>query len=312
MGNKQSYQQAYDTMNVETVNQIDLSSLDPYTVLNVPKNFTWEQLKAGYKDAALKTHPDKQGGNKVVFDFVTSCFKTLATEYKAKHDNRQHQDLKKSSKEYFEKMVNNTMPHPSNQNEPFEKRFNSAFEECKYHDEETEFGYGKIMANSTGIREEIAVDNFFNKVKVDNNTFNDVFNKKVPVSKDVVKYKEPEALLMAKNLQFTEIGAKRPDDYSSGTDTRTLAYTDYMVAYNGMRLANPDDIKLRKQFKSVEEYEKYRDSKVKKGLTNKEKELIEKQSQREEEIEFERQERIRKQNRAIQLAHDKANRLLIK
>ena len=306
----QTYQQYYETMKQNT-EQIDLSSLDPYKVLNVPKNFTWNQLKEAYKEAAMKTHPDK-GGNKVIFDFVTSCFKTLADEYRASHSNKSHLDLKQESNEYFDKMTTVNIPHPSiSKNEPFEKRFNKVFEDCRYHDEDIEYGYGNMMTQSTGKREDISIENVFNKSKVDNGTFNEVFNKNVPVGKEIVKYKEPEALPMAKNLQFTEIGSKRPDDYSSDTTTKSLAYTDYMKAYNGMRLANPDDIKTRKDFKSVEEYEKYRDSKIKKGLTAKERKYMDQQKILEEKQEFERQERIKRQNLVIQKAYEKANRILL-
>lgn len=319
MGNtsakQQSYQEYYETM--KNTNQLDLSSLDPYSVLNVPKNFTWEQLKTSYREAALKTHPDKPGGNKVVFDFVTSCFKTLAEEYKSKNSYKSHHELKQNASEYFEKMTNNYVPHPADglglqSNEPFEKRFNKAFDACKYVDDETSFGYGEHMAKSTGKREDISVENVFNKDKVDNSTFNDLFNKKVPVSKDIIKYKEPEALPMAKNLQFTEIGSSRPDDYSSSTEKRTLAYTDYMKAYNGMRLATSEEIKTRKDFKSVEDYEKYRDKVAKKHLTEKERRRIDEAKALEEKREYERQERIKEQNKAIQISYEKANRILLK
>ena len=311
-----SYQQFYDSLSETNKNEIDLNSLDPYKVLNVPKDFTWNQLKSAYRNAALKTHPDKTGGNKLIFDYVTSCFQNLAQEYNARVSNKTHSDLKQGANDYFEKMVSNDIPHPSSviqpdTNEPFNKKFNKAFDDCKYYDEEVEYGYGNIMANSSGSREDISIDNVFKKGKVDNSTFNDVFNKNVPVTKSVVKYKEPEALIMAKQLQFTEIGSKRPDDYSS-TDNKSLAYTDYMVAYNGMRLANPEDIKLRKEFKSVKEYTKYRESKAKKELTDKEKKYLEKEKLKEEQMEFERQERIKSQNIAIQKAHDKANQLLIR
>jgi curved DNA-binding protein CbpA len=314
MGNnstkQQNYQQYYNNIQQPDVNQIDLNTLDPYKVLNVPKKFTWEQLKEAYKEAAMKTHPDK-GGNKVIFDFVTSCFKTLAKEYKAKHANRNHHELKQESKQYFEKIVNNNLPHPSDVNEPFEKKFNKAFDECRYHDEEIEYGYGEMMSKSEKTREDIPIENVFNKQKVDNGTFNELFNKKVPVSKEIIKYKEPEALPMAKQLQFTEIGKKRPDDYSSGVEQKNLTYTDYMKAHNGMRLINPEQVN-RKDFKSVEEYEKYRDNKIKKGLTEKEKKYIEKQKELEEQKEFERLERLKQQELAIQRAHEKATRLLIK
>jgi hypothetical protein len=282
-------------------------------VLNVSKKFTWDELKEAYRNAAIKTHPDKPGGNKVVFDFVTSCFRTLAEEYKMKHSNKTHDDLKQESSQYFDKMVTTTMPHPSitSVDEPFEKRFNKVFDDCKYHDEEIEYGYGNIMTQSSGKREDIYIENVFNKSKIDNETFNQVFNKNVPVSKEIIKYKEPEALPMAKNLQFTEIGAKRPDDYSSDTTKNSLAYTDYMKAYNGMRLANPDEIKSRKDFKSVQEYEKYRDKKIKQSFNEKERKFYENQKHMEEEKEFERLERIKQQNIAIQRAHDKANRLML-
>jgi curved DNA-binding protein CbpA len=314
------YQQYYENMEQnqqQNQQQIDLTSLDPYKVLNVQKNFTWNQLKDAYKQAAIKTHPDKPGGNKVVFDFVTSCFKTLAEEYKLKHSNKSHIDMKQESTQFFEKMVNTNSPHPSQHmsspvDEPFEKRFNKVFDDCRYQEEEIEYGYGSIMTQSTGKREDISIENVFNKDKVDNSTFNELFDKKVPVSKDIIKYKEPEALPMAKNLQFTEIGSKRPDDYSSDTTKNQLAYTDYMRAYNGTRLANPDDIKSRKDFKTVQEYEKYRDKKIKQTLNEKERRYIDEQKRLEEQHEFERLERIKLQNIAIQKAHEKANRLMLK
>jgi curved DNA-binding protein CbpA len=307
------YKQYYDKLQTGGDNNIslDLTSLDPYKVLNVPKNFTWEQLKEAYKNAAILTHPDKPNGNKFAFDFVTTCFKTLAEEYKMKHSNKTHVDMKKESTEYFERMVNTNIPHPSDVNEPFQKRFNKIFEECKYQDEESSYGYGDVMEKSTGKREEISIENLFSKKKVNNETFNEVFNKKVPVSKEIIKYKQPEPIPLSKTLQYTEIGAKRPDDYSSDLTKKSLAYADYMKAYNGMRLANPDDIKNRKDFKSVTEYEKYRDKKIKQALSDKERKYIDEQKAKEEEREYERLERIKMQNIAIQKAHEKANRLLI-
>lgn len=309
-GKFENYQQQYEKMNDAG---IDFELLDRYKVLNVQKNFTWAELKDAYKAVAKKTHPDKKGGNKVVFDFVTKCFQELADEYKLRKEDRPHQELKKESNEYFEKMINSSIPHPSvATNEPFERRFNKVFDECKYKDEDTDYGYGNIMTKSNSVREDISIENVFNKDKVDSTTFNEEFNKKVPVSKSVVKYKEPEALCMSKSLQFTEIGSGRPDDYSSGVEITSLRYTDYMKAYDGNRLADPDDIKAVKSFKSVKEYEVYRDKKVKKTLSDREKKLIEKQKEQEEKQEWERQERIKMQNIDIQRAHERANRLLIK
>lgn len=292
----------------------DLSSLDPHIVLNVPEKFTWEQLKTAYKNAALQTHPDKKGGNKEVFEFVTSCFEKLALEYKSKQSNKSHAELKKNSMDYFDKIINTNAMHPAavfHDSVPFQQRFNKAFDECRYHDEEIEHGYGEMMTKSSGLREDIKIENLFEKENVSRGKFNELFDKKVPVSKTVTKYKEPEALPMAKKLQFTEIGGKRPDDYSGKTENKNLSYTDYMIAFNGERLADPHDIENKKQFKTVKEYQKYREKKTKGELTDREKRNIEKRKIMEEKEELERLERVQKNDHAIHLAHQKANMLLL-
>ena len=312
MGNTNEKQQMYQEYIKENkTKNIDLQSLDPYSVLNVPKNFTWEQLKVAYREAALKTHPDKEGGNKLIFDYVTQCFKTLATEYKSKTSLKTHIDLKKESIEHYNTSLEKQQRPIIDHNEPFEKKFNKLFEEFKYVDEEMEYGYGSVMSKSSQKREDININNVFKKEKVDNKTFNEQFNKSVPISKEIVKYKEPEPLPAAKNLQFTEIGGKRPDDYSSSVENRTLTYTDYMRAYSGEKLANPDDIKTRKDFKSVDEYEKYRDKKIKKTLTEKERRYMDELKEEEERREYERLERIKEQNNKIQKLYERTSQLLL-
>jgi DnaJ-class molecular chaperone len=97
MGNTNSarqytYQQYYKAVVKKNkkydFSKINLELLDPYEVLEIPKNFTFEQLKYAYKATALLTHPDKEGGNKLIFEFVTECFKLLAEEYKSRNANK--------------------------------------------------------------------------------------------------------------------------------------------------------------------------------------------------------------------------------
>ena len=87
------------------------------------------------------------------------------------------------------------------------------------------------------------------KDKIDNETFNNLFNKKVPINKQLVKYKEPEPLLMAKTLNFTELGSKKSDDYTCTPEkSKILAYTDYMKAHDGSRLVDTSIINNNKTF----------------------------------------------------------------
>ena len=341
MGAKSSrqytYQQYYEAMkksgqaaNIDLKN-INMENIDPYEVFNISKNFTWNELKETYRKLAISTHPDKQGGNKDIFNIVTYCFEKLALEYKKRESELSHMELKKQSSEFFDKIVSNKMPHPSivnmngregrdgrdgdsNNAELFSQKFNRNFEKCKVYDDETEFGYGKNMDESSKVREDIKIDKVIKKNKIDNKSFNDIFNSKVPINKQLVKYREPEPLLLAKSLQFTELGNKRPDDYSSSSvkKTNSLSYSDYMKAHEGTRLIDTSIIKDMKEFKSVEEYEVYRDTKAKVELSAKELKQQELKKLREEKEEQMRLERLNKYDRNIELSYEKANRLFIR
>ena len=333
MGAKSSrqytYQQYYEAMkksgntaNIDLKN-INMENIDPYEVFSISKNFTWNELKETYRKLAINTHPDKPGGNKDVFNIITYCFEKLAREYKKRESDLSHNELKKQSMDYFDKIVNDKMPHPSIVNinrdggdnaELFSQKFNRNFEKCKVYDDEIEFGYGNNMEESSKIREDIKIEKVINKKKIDNKSFNDIFNSRVPINKQLVKYKEPEPLLLAKSLQFTELGNKRPDDYSSSSvkKNNSLSYSDYMKAHEGGRLVDPSIIKDMKEFKSVEEYEVYRDNKAKTELSAKELKRQEIKKLREEKEEQMRLERLNKYDKNIELSYEKANRLFLR
>lgn len=336
MGAKSSrqytYQQYYEAMkksgeaaNID-LKDINMDTIDPYEVFNISKNFTWNELKETYRKLAINTHPDKPGGNKDIFNIITHCFEKLALEYKKRESDLSHAELKKQSSDFFDKIVSNKMPHPSivnmnrdrdgdsNNAELFSQKFNRNFEKCKVYDDEMEFGYGKNMEESSKIREDIKIDKVIKKNKIDNKSFNDIFNSKVPINKQLVKYQEPEPLLLAKSLQFTELGNKRPDDYSSSSvkKTNSLSYSDYMKAHEGTRLIDTSIIKDMKEFKNVEEYELYRDTKAKVELSAKELKQQEHKKLREEKEEQMRLERLNKYDRNIELSYEKANRLFIR
>lgn len=322
MGNSGSrqytYHQYYNVIKNDKkfdFNKINYDLLDPYEVLEIRKNYTWNELKDAYKYTALLTHPDKEGGNEIVFNFVTNCFKKLAYDYKARQNDKTFIDLKKQVEEYYSQDDQKSYkPPPINEN--FHERFNRTFDMCKIENEEIDFGYGDFMEKSTNKREDFSQENLFKSQKFNNENFNSIFNKHVPApSKEVIKYKEPEPMVLAKKMDYTEIGGKRPDDYSSSIEKESknsLVYCDYKKAYTNTRLINEEIIKKHKDFSSIEEFQTYRDTKTKKGLTEKEKRLIEKKKLQEEKEERERQERINNENIRIKINNEKVSRLFIK
>jgi curved DNA-binding protein CbpA len=323
MGNSTSrqytYHQYYNVIKNDKsfdFRKINFELLDPYEVLEVRKNYTWDELKDAYKYTALLTHPDKSGGNEIVFNFVTECFKRLAYEYKARQSDKTFIDLKKQVEEYYSNEENTKHPEAPIGKENFNEKFNRTFEMCRLDNEEVDFGYGDEMEKSSHKREDFSQENLFKSQKFSNQSFNSIFNKHVPApSKEVVKYKEPEPMVLAKKMAYTEIGGKRPDDYSSSVEKESknsLVYTDYRKAYSNTRLVNEEALRKQKEFSTIDEYQAYRDTKMKKGLTDKEKRLIEKKKLQEEKEEQERLERVQQESLRIKLNNDRASRLFLK
>ena len=322
MGNsssrKYTYHEYYNVIKNDKTfdfSKINYELLDPYEVLEVRKNFTFEELKDAYKYTALITHPDKSGGNKIIFNFVTDCFKKLAYEFKAKQQDKTFIDLKKQVEEYYSKDSENKEKLPPIDNN-FHEHFNRTFNMCRMEDEEFDFGYGNLMEESSQKREDLKNEKIYKENKFDSKNFNSIFDKFVPpTSKEITKYKEPEPMILAKKMNYTEIGGKKPDDYSSSVEKEgknSLVYTDYKKAYTNTRLIDEASIKKSKEFGSVEEFQVYRDNKTKKNFSDKEKRYLEEKKLKEEKDETLRLERIKNENLRIKINNEKASRLLLK
>ena len=93
------------------------------------------------------------------------------------------------------------------------------------------------------------------------NKFNKKFDQ-IPDRKEnrVVKYGYPEALPMAKNLQYQVLGQGKLDDYSSGVEQQNLSYTDYKKAHTTNRLIDPRRAVQRQEYRSVNQLEQSRES----------------------------------------------------
>jgi len=269
--------------------QINMDTIDPYEVLGLPRKFTFEDLKEAYRRTAKFVHPDK-GGSEQLFNIATDCFRKLAHELKMREE-KTHDELRSGSREYWAQMPsapqytseregNDSYKYApeysndrgadqdkgmnSNKSEEsanFLNKFNQAFESNRLkEDDGTHDGYGQKMAKSSKVREDFKIPQIMKKFN--NNTFNKVFDTvTLSDSSEVVKYVEPEALPLAKSLQYTELGGASKGDFSStseGESRRTLQYTDYMKAYTTTRLVDPRSVQDRKSFRNVDEYESER------------------------------------------------------
>jgi hypothetical protein len=282
----------------------DMSTIDPYEVLGVAKNFEWDDLKASYKRIAKLVHPDK-GGSEVLFNTVTECFRILAHEYKARQE-KNHNDLRQSSRDYISNLPIPSSLEPISErgnDDNFLDRFNRTFEQNRLDDDEGNAdGYGSKMVKSSKVREDFKIDKVMKKF--DNTAFNKVFETTtLPTTKQVVTYKEPEPLPLARKIQYTELGKAATDDYSSTTEGegRGLQYTDYMKAHTTTRLIDPRSIKQRRDYKSVDDFEAARAEAQARPETADERRWREKKERDAENYELERLARLkRRDDRATQ------------
>jgi len=320
MGNQnsrnQTYEQYYEALkktNPYEASHLNISGmkLDPYSVLGLKKNFSWDELKDSYKRIARVVHPDR-GGSDQLFQMVTDCFKQLAHEYKLREVDRPHHELKKDAQRYYDS--NPVINKPVARDENFLDRFNRTFEENKLEDEDgSSVGYAHMMAPSSKTREDFNIPQVMKKFSQDK--FNKVFDKVTlsSTSKEVVTYKEPEALPLAKTIQYTEIGAEKPGDFSSGEgkNKNTLQYTDYMVAHTKTRLVDPRTVGERPTYKNVDAYEQARAEAMSKPATQEE---LQWRAQQEREKELKEQERLRRAAERDRIAashHDKMMQLML-
>lgn len=331
MGNQTSrsgvYQQYYHAL--ENPEAVIPKDVNPYDVLGVGPNFTWEELKAAYRRTALLVHPDK-GGSEKLFEVVTESFRQLGEEYKFRQGGRHHHELKRDAEAYWADRGGPRGPPPMPENPrgragaggsagpaDFLQRFNQTFEEHRLDDEDTARGYADIMEKSTGRREDIAVSRAF-EGKYSRKKFNAHFEKVTAPSEnaEVIVYREPEPLVSARGMQFSELGAAGAKDFTvTAEDARAtggLQYTDYKVAHTTTRLVDPRAVAERREFKSVDEYEAYRAKKTHRKLTAEEEAWIARKKEQEEAAERERLARLRERDARAALHHEHMNRLMLR
>lgn len=313
----QTYKQYYQSLDAMPEGGI---GLDPYDVLGVSKEFTWEDLTGAYRKLARMVHPDKGSPDEVdvrtkMFKIATQCFRELAHDYKMRQEgNRSHLELRREAKSYYE--ANPVQERPvedsSNGTESFLDRFNRTFQDNKLADEESEVGYGGIMAKSSKERETISVPQLLNKFNKE--SFNSTFEKTtLSKSQDVIIYQEPEALPMGRNIAYTELGGSKPDDFSSsreGTNSR-VDYTDYMKAHTTTRLVDPRSVKERTEYKNVDAYEADRARIAAQPATREEIAWRKKQENTKQAQEEDRLSRLQMRDKQAAEHHDRMNRLML-
>ena len=220
--------------------------LDPYKILNLPKNYDEKTLKRAYLKAAMKGHPDR-GGTKDIFQRVSIAYTLLSKKLKEENNSHDHNSLKSMSKDYYTEKSSQPKVN-TKMSENFDvDLFNKIYDENRV-DEAYDDGYGSWMKKNVmedKPQQKMFGDNF-NK-DLFNHTFEKYKSEQKSKSQQLTAYSNPEERISLRNQDsIMVLGQGKVSDFGGTTDN--LSYTDYKQAFTDSTLIDPSavDISSRK------------------------------------------------------------------
>ena len=222
---------------------------------------TNEALKAAYKKAVVRAHPDK-GGSEKEFEAVTRAYAYLGDILSRIHGGRKVEGKVEAPTALSNgrgveaeswKMVEPVQLNPSKLNLDV---FNTMFEKTRIPDPE-ESGYGDWLKGGDASSE--SGPKFGGKFNRDvfNSMFADEQVKKGPSKSNALVAQE---LSLASRMGFaTELGRTGRDDYTVAANERGVAYTDLKKAYTEYNTFSHQTANVRVDSRNLEQLTKDRE-----------------------------------------------------
>ncbi len=257
---------------------------------------TEESLKAAYKAAALRAHPDKRGGSEEQFEAVTRAYAYLTEILRRIHGGRTKESrmeapnaLQETRKEEA-KAWQHVEPVRLNPKKLDMDAFNKMFEATRPPDPDDD-GYGDWL---TGKQEESGVGGggkFTGKFNRDvfNRMFEEQAKSRGSDSQNQLTLVQPQALLMAPN-SGVELGREKASSFTAAANA-SLKYTDLKQAYTVENTISPQVSGVRVEARDIKQFKAARE-KAPDPLTNEELEAIAASERYAKEKERQRQLRV--------------------
>ena len=259
--------------------------MDPYKVLELPKNFTKKELKASYKRLVIKYHPDLTASVKTtpIFQALTEAYNTLLIELEKRELEPQHHELKSRFRDTT-KVKNGKTSASINLNKKFDiNRFNEIFDKNKFKDDYIDHGYEEWLQKDS---------------KEDQN-----------MEKALVNYKEPSPMESAMATRFYSLGVDKVSDYSNLAD-KSLQFMDLKKALTTTRIVDSSKVEKRREFKSLNDIKKHR-AKLDYNMTPEEIEKYHKELAKEKKKEAKRVLKQSLKDDLIEKNYNRSNKLFL-
>jgi curved DNA-binding protein CbpA len=210
--------------------------LDPYDVLGISHDASYEEIKKAYKHMLIQTHPDKMGDAKY-FMLVHEAFNDIQ---KRVHNKKKEKMVPKTKQKYNKDVGVEVKPKKMKDFTP--DKFNKYFEKNRI-DQQTAYseGYGNFMVKKTKKREDDE----------------ELTNASVYIPRrQIVVYKEPEYLDSSSTFSNCyRLGEERLEDFSGGGGTdimKAYAHIEGEMIDTGRRYSGIDEIMAERSNQNME------------------------------------------------------------
>lgn len=283
-------------------------NFNPYQILKCQPNSDIEIIKKNYKILAMKYHPDRPSGDTHEFQLITKAYLYLIEEYKKTIDKNCN-DLKNDFQSFQETQTNTPKQNMDVNKDNFNvKLFNKIFME-NHITEPNDEGYQDWYKNQD--EKDIQTTPIFSD-KFNINVFNSMFEntKNDNNCQDIIKHQEPTPTNISNELAYSNLGESSINDFSGISSNNQLNYTDLKLAHTKTKLINTTQVKAKKQYTTIDEFEKDREN-VPREMSPEELieyQLKEKQNQIDE---FERRKRLERYDNQHFENYEKINKLML-
>jgi curved DNA-binding protein CbpA len=246
-----------------TIDDIKNKHENAFRLYELPKDFTLKQLKKRYIVLSRLTHPDREGGSEEKFEFVSKHYLYLLEYYNARNVSSKYENSKNIP---IKSLVEKKKSNRENQNDTFKKSslkiaqgkqfdvksFNKAFEQNALYDPSQE-GYSSWLKNTKD-------ENDKNLPNMSGKNFNHtVFNKqREKLEKSIV----PNNISQIKSFNDNELSNMSLVNDTNNYSLVNSGAMDLKEVYSNGIINVSTDVLQRPKFKSQQEYEKYRTSKM--------------------------------------------------
>ncbi len=226
-------------------------------------SLTTDTLKAAYKKAAIRAHPDKAGGSEQRFQAVTKAYAYIADILKRVEGNRAGdgtgkapQELAplKDQREAEMEHLKHVEPVRLNPKQLNMEAFNKMFEQTRLPDPD-EDGYGDWLKTAA----ESEAPKFSQKFNKDvfNSMFDEESRRQGSTQLQVV---HPQAMALTLNVGAgVELGRDRPTSYTAAANA-SMKYTDLRDAYTKENTFSGQVSGVKVEERSFERYKSQRDA----------------------------------------------------